>query len=124
MSAAVRDGRGRRRLVSASCGTALLVLLVALSLTSLAPAFGMPPWHGPDAHSSRPHRGADAPLSADDLLELRRAGLSARVVEYLATSTVPPALPRTSSLYWPPPPAEVLPPLRPYWRRSPKILRR
>lgn len=74
--------------------------------------------------------GPVEPLSAQDLLALRRAGLSARVVEYLATTSIPPLIDRppprgTRSLYWPlPHPAEVLPPLRPYWRRSPKIPRR
>jgi hypothetical protein len=73
--------------------------------------------------------GPVEPLSAGDLLELRRAGLSARVVEYLATTSVPLLIERapsfrTRSLYWPPPPAEVLPPLRPYGRRSPKVPRR
>ena len=73
--------------------------------------------------------GPVEPLSAADLLELRRAGLSARVVEYLATTSSPPLidrapLSRTPSLYWPPPPAEVLPPGRPYWRHSRRIPRR
>ncbi|HEX7897524.1 MAG TPA: hypothetical protein VF950_07170 [Planctomycetota bacterium] len=68
--------------------------------------------------------GPVEPLSAEDLLDLRRAGLSARVVEYLATTSVPP-LPGTRSLYWPRfHPGEVLPPTRPYWRRSPKVPRR
>ena len=74
--------------------------------------------------------GPVEPLSAGDLLDLRRAGLSARVVEYLATTSVPPVIERapwsrTPSLYWPPPhPAEVLPPWRPYWRHSRRVPRR
>ena len=66
------------------------------------------------------------PLSAQDLVDLRRAGLSARVVEYLATTSVPPRIVvGTRSLYRPDfRPREVLPPLRPYWRRSPKVPRR
>jgi hypothetical protein len=75
--------------------------------------------------------GPVAPLSAEDLIDLRRAGLSARVVEHLATTALPPAFQlapappfATRSLYWPRSPAEVLPPLRPYWRRSPKVPRR
>ena len=65
--------------------------------------------------------GPVEPLSAADLLDLRRAGLSARVVEYLATTSIPPLIERAPSIRTP---AEVLPPRRPYWRRSPKIPRR
>jgi len=48
----------------------VLLLVVVLTLASIfvAPAFGAVSWHGPDAHSSRPHRGIDSPLSADDVV--------------------------------------------------------
>lgn len=41
-------------------------VLVTLVLVTLAPALGIAPWHGADAHSSMPHRGPDSPLSAAD----------------------------------------------------------
>ena len=70
--------------------------------------------------------GPAEPLSAQDLLDLRRAGLSARVVEYLATTSIPPLVERAPpsgarSLYWPLPDPHVP---RPYGRRSPKVPRR
>ena len=42
----------------------LVALLLTLGVLSVGPAFGMFSWHGPDAHSSLPHRGTDSPLSA------------------------------------------------------------
>jgi hypothetical protein len=62
----VRAVTDNSRLRLAAIKLVLLAVLVTLATASVAPAFGTLPWHGPDAHSSRPHRGADSPFSADD----------------------------------------------------------